>query len=497
MHRKSTRGFMGILLASVLLVSMAACQQTEPIQDSSTAGTTASAATESTLPGEDLSTTTSSGESTTAASGEDGTTTKAKTTENKTTAGQTSSQTQQTTAPPTKGNVTTSLSRDQVMESMPDRLRSTTMTIFLWEDPKYSYQGGVIDSFERTTGITVKTEIANKSEYDTQLAARITAGNSPDLVKVVENNPGQVSNLQPFTNSGFDLNDTAWDIDLMKQFTFNGRIYAANLQNTLDRNLMVILYNEKALKKAGLEDPYTIWKKNPKDWTWDKLWEMCDDFVKANRNRDGYYGIMGVQDCYPRAFGMALNHYDADKGQFVNNMKNTTLVKCYEDLIDAVTKKWLSPSSDATGFTMGRTLFAAHYSSALEKTNTAFSEIRDYLGAVPVPTDSEYQPLFEFCAYGIPVGAPNKEAVPYYLRYVMDGELYNRDTFYLNDEAKEVVESMLASDKFYFGNTYRYAIWQQLLAGTASQVKSTMDAYYGDVQAGVEETNAMLKNLPQ
>ena len=108
---------------------------------------------------------------------------------------------------------------------------------------------GAVEAFEKKTGITLKTEIANKEEYYSQLAARITAGQSPDLVKVIENNIGNITNLQPITNSGYDFNDIGWDKELMHDFTYNGRIYATNVQNTPNRNMAVMLYNKRDVYK--------------------------------------------------------------------------------------------------------------------------------------------------------------------------------------------------------------------------------------------------------
>ena len=71
----------------------------------------------------------------------------------------------------------------------------------------------------------------------------------------------------------------------MKDYTFNGKCYAVNLNDSAISDVSVIYYNKKALQDAEMEDPYQIWKKNPKAWTWEKFWSMCEQFVNANKNR--------------------------------------------------------------------------------------------------------------------------------------------------------------------------------------------------------------------
>lgn len=116
------------------------------------------------------------------------------------------------------------------------------------------------------------------------------------------------------------------------------------------------------------------------------------------------------------------------------------------------------------------------FSSTLEKhnaTNAALKE-RDNLGFVPNPTDSTV-----YTAYGIPVGAKNAAAVPYFLRYVFDPATTDLDNFYISSEAREECESIIEKGSFFFANGYNYAVWQQMLQSTASNVKSALDSNAG------------------
>ena len=400
----------------------------------------------------------------------------------------------------TKSGKKTSLTADQFLAQMPSELRGTTINFLFWEDMKTRPYKAAIDEFEKKTGIRFNTVYATKDEYHTQLAALITAGNAPDMYKVFYNLPAYCTNAQPIDKAtGYDFNDAAWDTQLMKDFTFNGRTYAANVQGSPDRNVYIIIYNKKALKRAGLsdQDPYTIWKKNPKDWTWDKFWDLCDQFVKANNNEDGYYGT-SMWEGYVVAMGGGYDRYDSSKGKMVNLVNSNATVKGFQTVLDAISKKWATHTGDSTAFTSGKQLFSCSYSSIIEK-NNGYDILakQGNLGAVPLPTDSKYTPIMEYSAYAVPVGAKNAAAVPYFLRYVMDPKNHNLNDFYIDDEATAVAKVVNAATNNFYAVAWSYDINQALRAGTSSQVKSVLDSYVKTVQNGIETETKAMKNLPK
>lgn len=392
------------------------------------------------------------------------------------------------------------LSVDAFLESMPSKLRGSTIKMFFWDDLRSTVYKTALENFQKETGIKVEIEIADKQTYNTTLAARISSGKSPDVVKCIDNNAGTVSNLQPITSSGYDFSDSKWDKNLMKIFTYNGKCYATNVQDSPNKNMGLFVYNKKALKRANMsgDDPYTIWKKNPSAWTWSKFWDMCDKFVKANGNKEGYYGsTWGTEDGYVKAFGVTLWRYDTDAGKFINCSNTDESVKRYGELINAISKKWSTSVIDVTSFNSGKILFSWTYSSSAEKASTAYESLRNgnNLGFVPMPIDSAYTPLFETCAYGIPVGAKNAAAVPYFLRAIFSPESVDEKSFYYNDEAKTVVESVIKENKFFYGNGYNYDIWQEMIKGTGTNVKSILDAYQGVINDTVSLENSKLSKL--
>lgn len=449
--------------------------------------------TDSSIPGGDSTTSTStSGTSTegntdTSSSADATTSTSGQSSAN--TSGSTGSSKSSQKTSTTKGTTTTTqkvpiVSKDYSINSVPAKLKGTTLTMFLYEDYRQTFAKDTIAAFEQKTGITFKTNIASKNSYATDLTALVASGKSPDIAFLEDNNTYSYRSLQPLQNLGIDVNNKIWDQELVKNFTFGGKTFGINVANAVRTNYGVILYNKRALNKAEMEDPYTIWKKDPSKWTWSKVWAMCDEFLTANNNKTGYFGMTcSVQDLYARCFGASFWRYDVTTGKYQSYINQPNTVKRYEELITAISKKYCTPSSDDQGFLMGYSLFNFTYSSAVEASSTSFSKIRNgNLGVVPVPTDSTNIPIFTYCAYGVPVGAKNGEAVPYFLSYVMNSSNHDMSKYWMNDEAKTVINNLSSRGKLFFGNGYSYDIWQSLINNTPSQVKTILDSHSGAME---------------
>lgn len=387
----------------------------------------------------------------------------------------------------------TSLTAKQVLEKMP-KMKNKELKICLWEELKNTVYGNAVESFETKTGIKIKTQLITKNSYDSEVATLIASGDSPDMVLCIYNTLGMVKNLQPITKSGYDFNDTAWDTSVMDNFTYNGNTYAMQVKNSPQQNVFILVYNKKTIKKAEMEDPHTLWKNGK--WTWDKLWKMCESFLAKNKNKEGYYGInFGLEDAYLRCFDAGLYGFNSKTGKFESYIKNAETVNRYTILKEKIDKHIVAPVSDTDSLVMGYTLLAGSYSSAVEKRNSAFSQLSGNLGTVPFPTDCKTAPGFEFCAWGIPIGSKNAAAVPYFVRYVFGPDLYNMNDFYNDAEAKETVEDMLNRGKICYNSGWTYSIWSSLMNGTASQVKSVLDSFAGSIEDTVAVANEDIKSL--
>ncbi len=392
-----------------------------------------------------------------------------------------------TETPNTDSGKTTSLSAAEVLAKMP-KTKVKELKVCCWEDYRNTAYGKALEEFEKKTGIKVKAQIITKDSYDTEVAGLIASGQSPDLVLMIRTTTSSIKNLQPISVSGYNFNDTAWDKNVMEDFTFNGKTYAMAVKNSPKQNVCVIYYNKKALKKAEMEDPYQIWKKNPKDWTWNKLWSMCETFVNKNKNKEGYYGItFSIQDLYIRSFGTGLLGFNPKTSKFESYITSSESIKRYTTLMDKIDKGLASSTADG-GFGMGYILFNMSYSSMLEKAQNLSSDI----AAVPVPTDSTTVPGFEYCAFGIPIGAKNAEAAPYFVRWVFGPDLYNLSDFYRDEQSKIVVEDMLSRGDMCMTEGWRWNVWNALTQGSSSQVKTVLESYKGVIEDEVAIENAAI-----
>lgn len=394
---------------------------------------------------------------------------------------------------------TTSLSRDQFIAQMPAKLKGKTLTYMYWNDPMKQMDGEAIKAFEKASGCKVKCEIVSYDGFQETLSARISSGKAPDLVRLLGNVSWQITALQPITNSGYNFNDTVWDSQLMKDYTFNGKCYAVNLNDSAISDVSVIYYNKKALQDAEMEDPYQIWKKNPKAWTWEKFWSMCEQFVNANKNKSGYSGAtFEYGDSYVRAMGGYIINYNSSTGKFVNGSKLNSTISSWQTTLQMQEKGLLLENHSEQSFDGGKTLFflSGPFSARAKDNRQSALKSRNRLGVVPMPTDSKYQVMYEYTAFGIPEGSKNAALVPYYLRYVLDKKSYDMNSVYCSSEAKEVIDYACSIKN----RTYAYSagagsVVTALKKAGSAQVKATLDSHSAAMDEFIEAENKRVSNF--
>lgn len=388
---------------------------------------------------------------------------------------------------------TTSLSRDQFIAKMPKDLKGKTITYMYWNDPKKQMDGEAIKAFEKATGCKVNCEVVSYDSFQETLSARISSGKAPDVVRLLGNVTWQITSLQPINNSGYNFNDTAWDAELMKDYTFNGKCYATNLKNSAISDVAVIYYNKKALADAEMQDPYDIWKKNPKDWTWEKFWAMCEEFVNANKGKSGYSGAtFEYGDSLVRAMGGYILTYDSAAGKFINGCKKNETISAWQTTLAMQEKGLLLAKHSETSFDQGKTLFflSGPFSARAKDNRQSALKSRNRLGVVPLPTDSAKQMMYEYTAFGIPEGAKNAALVPYYLRYVLDKSSYDMNSVYCTKEAKEVVEYACSlTNRTYAYSAGASSTISALVNAGSGQVKQTLDAYSPQIDEFIADEN--------
>jgi multiple sugar transport system substrate-binding protein len=109
------------------------------------------------------------------------------------------------------------------------------------------------------------TPISSWSDYLDKLIAQVASGKTPDLIHIATEGAqlairkNLVISLDEFTKSDASAKDLLSDIDpvLLNGFTVEGRLYLV----PEEWNNMMIYYNTKVFKEAGIPRPSD-------DWTW-------------------------------------------------------------------------------------------------------------------------------------------------------------------------------------------------------------------------------------
>ena len=485
-----------LLLAVAMCTALVACG---PTDDTGTTTTTADVTT--TTVGDDT-TTTVGDETTTTVEGETTTTVDGNTTTvNKVTT--TTKDKTPTTTKPVNGDEK-GLSRDEVIAKMPANLKNTKVVYFYWHNPHERMEGPALKEFKKKTGIELVYEESSANAFYEELTARVTAGNSPDMVRNRFTSLYALAGLQPVENSGFDFSDPEWDPYIMGLYTLNGKCFGINTRNSAIMDVNVMYYNRRALKAtSGLKDPYELWKKG--EWTWDKFFEMCEAFVASKRGAAGYYGATFEYGSLTYALTRTKEfvYYDQAQGKYVNNMKDPELIKAFSVINEQMKKGNIVSGDRLTDFDEGKILFfsSGPFSCRTLDPRAKVLKVKKNLGTVPMPSDSttKYTLLYEATAFGIPQGAKNAAAVPYLVRYITDQASYDMSEVYCDENALTSVNEMISRGNYNVSHVAGYITGKAdnkvSVDLMSDDLKVELDSKFPAVNAAIEEANNRLPNL--
>ncbi len=358
-----------------------------------------------------------------------------------------------TIAPTTSGNASSNgLTRDEVVAKMPANLKNTKIVYLDWYNPHQHMEGAALKEFKQKTGIELVYEAVSAGAFGDELISRVTSGSAPDMVCNRFTSVYAMRGLQPIENSGFDFNDPVWDNEIMDLYTFKGRRYGMNIQNSANLNVNVMYYNRKLITDGGFEDPYALWQKG--QWTWEKFWELCEAFVQSKDGQSGYYGATFEYgaDTYALTRTKDFVYFNHRANKYVNNMNDPEIINAYTAIREQIEKGLVSNDFRLSGFEDHKMLFLSSGSFVGYAHNTRLVPIkkRNRLGTVPMPTDetTKYTLLHEATAYGIPIGAINAAAVPYLVRYITDPESYDMSEVYCDEQARIAAKEMISRGNF-------------------------------------------------
>lgn len=331
----------------------------------------------------------------------------------------------------------------RVVKEMPASLKGKTVEYFTTY-PKNEIPGveKAISAFEKASGVQVKWTVVGYTSYDTELNARMSAGNIPDVAFTQGLVFSRFQHFQPLSNINFDFSDKAWDQQTMKDFTINGKVYATHLspEYTYMHQPQAMYYNKDLIKKYDLEDPYKLWKSGK--WTFNKMMEMAKIFKDETGNLG--FSFFGPYE-YPMMKGLCAGPFGFDGKTVTNTFKETNLNSVMQEMATWKQNGLLSTQMlDEGSFVENKMLFYTFNFGTARYTNSHCLKMKQNgtFGIVPLPAidgqKTYYQIMGEYEGYCIPKGAKNAEIVPYFLRAVFDKSNYNAKKFFCSDEALDV-----------------------------------------------------------
>ena len=393
---------------------------------------------------------------------------------------------------------------DAFIATMPAELKGTTLKFLNWYkiDDRAAEKANV-EAFEAATGINVEViDVEYGAAYNDKLAGLVATGDAPDMIRMSVPKMAWMKSLQPIVNTGYDFSDKAWNDQVKNLYSVNGIQYAANLSYTPFLLFATMIYHTDTMEEFGFEDPWELWKKG--EWTWDKVKEMSSEWVKQGTD---YYGVAEI------LFGAVattagkdfvtydgkqwqMNLYDADTLKHWTNTlemrENRILVQSTNTTFDNTKHKALLGYRDSTGLEA-----SSQYDTKLKK--------RGVWGAAPYPkhADSEYYlPVTELVAWGVPIGAKNPKAVPYFISWYANLAKYDTDTFFYNEQAKEVFEECVAlpnrnasmSNSIFQFDANPF-VWHLFNNAASSQITTFIQSQEYRCQDKLNQYNEVLSNM--
>ncbi len=389
------------------------------------------------------------------------------------------------------------------LNTMPENLKGTTITFLNWyhTDDRIAEKEN-IEAFEKKTGINVEIIAPEFKLYTEKLAALVATGNSPDVIRMSKPKAAWMKTLQPIVNTGYDFSDKAWNSQVKETYSVNGIQYAANLSYTPFIVFSTVQYHTDTMKEWGFEDPWELWQKG--EWTWDKMNEMSTEWIEQGPD---YYGFATVNfEAAASTKGLDFLKYNGSSWEL--DLYNFDLLDVWRGIIEERENRY-SVQGTYTTFdnVKHKALFAYCDSTSLEASTVYSQKLkkRGVWGVVPTPKhkDSEYYvPLTELLAFGVPTGAKNPEAVPYFIAHYANLAEYNPDTFFHNEQAKAVFEDMvsrpnrflsMSSSVFEFDNNP--FIWHLYNNAASTQITTFIETQEYRCQDKLNQLNEVLYNM--
>lgn len=267
------------------------------------------------------------------------------------------------------------------------------------------------------------------SPYETMLAAKVPAGNMPDLFWI---NPVSLPFFyqqgMAFAMNNYYKESGLSDSDYVAAAIASGKNNKGNYyMMPRDFGQTVLYYNKSLLKAAGVE---TL---PADDWTWNDFLNICKQFKEKNIVADGD-PVLDVELDWEAIYYPIIRSFGGDivdsTGEVVLNKDletNPSANAAYQYLgllLEMKTKKYINSDQNAansgTKFYAGKSPFYAHSRAVL---STAYESLGENLGVLPFPAIGETPKISAGATgYGMYRKSPNKDAAWAFLKFMLDAK---------------------------------------------------------------------------
>lgn len=397
---------------------------------------------------------------------------------------------------------------------MPSELKGTTVKFATWIDHSQTDTADVLTGFEKTTGMKFEWVNVPQGEYISKLIGLIAADQAPDVI--VENGdfPNTLELLMPLEveTTGLDVTDPFWDQNLGKTYTFGGKTYLVNGANsTWNMAGGVTYYNRTMLEENGLDTPGTLVANN--NWNLDSLKKLVGQVNKSMVKNDGEIAIAIDIGIFLQMYGVSETTIDVETGRFTSSLNTTeaqTALRWLLDLRDS-NSIHLMLSASHNSFSKGTSPLQIAGAYGLRNKPGYFYEMDvEDLGFAPLPKvnadDADYPRVASGRAYGICAGSKNPKGAAYFLRYFLNGDNYDYDKVFKNEEAAQLFRDNRDKMNYANGNFargVRMTIYPdeggiedgplgKIIWADASQFSVNLEAAKTKVNACIDAANAKL-----
>ena len=397
---------------------------------------------------------------------------------------------------------------DAFIASMPENLRGTTVTFLNWYNPAdRAAEQANIEAFEAASGIKVNVIAPEYKQYNDKLAGLVATGDSPDVIRMSEPRMAWMKSLQPIVNTGYDFSGKEWNEEVKRLYSVNGIQYAANLSYTPFIVFSTVQYYTDIMEEWGFGDPWELWKNG--EWTWEKMNEMSSEWIKQGPD---YYG-MGTVNFEAPASTMGLDFLSYDGSQWKMDLFGSEILDVWQDIVE-MRENRLSIQGTNTNFGAVKTkaLFGYVDSTALESSSQYGAKMknRGVWGIAPAPKwegKDYYVPVTELVAWGVPIGAKNPEAVPYFISWYANLAKYDLDTFFYKDDnigtqCREVFEDMVSQPNRFLAMSAEVFtfdanpfVWHLYTNAASSQLSTFIQSQEYRCQDKLNQLNEVLAHM--